>query len=215
MPVVGFSVPTFFLIGLHILHYAFQRQPEGKCSTCPHFRRNGYFSSQTFDDSLAYRQSQPRALSEVIELGKALKHPSQLLRFDAQSGVFYVKYHFFGFLPVAVAHAALCRELKCISYQVREYLENPVLVRVNAQSFVRRVEFQFHSLRAAEHMCIMNLFAKRVQLYRSVSELHDARFYFRQIQYFIDQLQQPFVVGIHYFIIFFSLFRVFALRDDA
>ena len=64
-------------------------------------------------------------------------------------------------------------------------------------------------------MCIMNLFAKRVQLYRSVSELYDARFYFRQIQYFIDQLQQPFVVGIHYFIIFFSLFRVFALRDDA
>ena len=61
----------------------------------------------------------------------------------------------------------------------------------------------------------MNLFAKCVQPHRPVSELYDARLYFGKIQYFVDQLQQPFVVGVYNLVILPPFLRIVTLRDDA
>ena len=56
-------------------------------------------------------------------------------------------------------------------------------------------------------MRIMDFLAQRVQADGGDAELHNSGLYLREVENFIDELQQTFVVGFHNVVIFFALFR--------
>lgn len=63
-------------------------------------------------------------------------------------------------------------------------------------------------------MCIMDFLAQRVQADGGDAELHNSGLYLREVENFIDELQQTFVVGFHNVVILFALFRIFAFGND-
>ena len=63
-------------------------------------------------------------------------------------------------------------------------------------------------------MRIMDFLAQRVQADGGDAELHNSGLYLREVENFIDELQQTFVVGFHNVVIFFALFRIFAFGND-
>ena len=108
------------------------RQPYVEDGTFPVFGFHPYFAFHLLGDGFTDGQSQTRTLGKIVQFGKPLKYPSQLFGLDTQSGIFDVEYNSLAFLFVTIAYAAFCGKFERVAYQVREYLEDPVLVRVDA-----------------------------------------------------------------------------------
>ena len=94
-------------------------------------------------------------------------------------------------------------------------MEDAVLVRVDAELFVRRLKNQFDTRRAAEYVSIMYFLAQRMQAYCGDTEFYNAGFYLREVENLIDELQQALVVCLYYVIITFAFFGIVAFGNDA
>ena len=172
-------------------------------------RRNGDFTSQPFDNCFTDRQSEPRPLRIVVQLGETFEHTSYLLRFDARTGISHVENDLITYQFISVTNAACFREFECVTYQIREHLEHPVLVSLYHQSVFGWLVDQLYPLRRAKYVSVMYFFTQTVDIYRCAGELDNARFDLRKIKNLVDQLQQTFVVGFDDLIKCFTFFLIF------
>ena len=184
------------------------RQGERESRPLTYHRRYGDFTSQPFDNCFTDRQSESRPLRIVVQLGKTFEHTSYLLQFDARTGISHMENDLIAHQFISVADVARLREFECVTYQIREHLEYPVLVSLYHQSVFGWLVDQLYPLRRAEYVSVVHLFTQAMDIYRCAGELDNARFDLRKIKNLVDQLQQTFVVGFDNLIIRLAFFRI-------
>lgn len=166
----------------------------------PEFRSFALFgfhadtSAQMFDDHLADRQSESRALLEGVEFDEAVENLLRFVGGDSAAGVRDPEIKLFAAHFVSEADAARLREFRRVGQQVDDHLREPVAVGADGALFVFLLEEQFDALPDLHADDVLLLPHQFVQVEVRVDEVERPRLDFREVEDVADELQQQGVV---------------------
>ena len=168
-----------------------------------------------FDDHLADRQTESRALLEGVEFDEAFENLFRFVCGDSATGVRDPEIEFSAAHFVSEPDAARLRELRGVGQQVDDHLREPVAVGADGALFVFLLEEQFDALPDLHADDILLLPHQFVQVEVRVDEVERPRLDFREVEDVADELQQQGVVVFDDRDVFLLLLLLFGRGQNA